>query len=281
MNLYRLKISGVPFDDNQSYTDVELNGNDPYLADTTNPSASDYDDISSVTNWHSHWMKVKRDYKRYRDKIKDIAETRGIGEIIWQESDPANIWTKNVGDKYEVIATAVGDFIWKEWKIAERLGASWTFKYTREVWYDVSNWSEQLIFCEHKIWTHDQRVATVWFTNALMMWMQYNGRMIPVRQYRVWYATWIVHNYLPDDAKTLFDWALRADMDAAMDRYIKTWIEWTLIGDPPWLSDWIYWTWLCVWNWLIDQPFTPEEWLTMQQLCDSARDIIHNGNFYV
>lgn len=52
MNLYRLKINGLPFEETQGYEVADLNGLTPYVLANNNPSIQDYDDITSIENYH-------------------------------------------------------------------------------------------------------------------------------------------------------------------------------------------------------------------------------------
>lgn len=72
MNLYRLKISGSPFDDSVSYSDAQMNGFDPYVAALSNPSPADFDDITSIENWDSYGEKTALSTKQVRDELSAL-----------------------------------------------------------------------------------------------------------------------------------------------------------------------------------------------------------------
>jgi len=278
MKLYRLKINWTPFDDTVAYTDTDLWWLSPFVASETVP-VWDYDDISSIENWNTYWYKLGKDYKRWRDHLGRVMKDMAVATTLWTESDDTNIVSPNVNDSYLVGQNALNAFIWKEEKIAIWNWTSWDFKEKQEVWFPLCTPTEQLILTEHKFWTHAQRVATVWFTNTVLLWLAYNKKALDVRQIRLSVAHWYVDNYLPDNAKNLFENIKRWNVESVVNRYVFYWIEWSLAWDPLGISDWLYWLWLYAWEGLVDQPRTPEQWLTMQQVADAAWDVIHNGNY--
>ena len=225
MLLYRKKIDGW-----DTFTNEQVSGVFPYLAADVNPDENEWADITSITNWHLYGSKLGKDYKWWRDKIKELVNTLGSGDV----------------DAGFVLCTA----------------------------------DEKLILTEHKIGSHANRVATVGFINAVNLGLQYNGRASAVRNTRLGIAHGLVHNYLPDDAKTLFDSSWSAAHKVSVS-YVFFGIEGTLIGDPVGMSDWIYGTagQEFAGIGLLQKPWTPENGLTMQQLCDAAWDVIHNGNY--
>lgn len=87
MNLYRILIvkdangnaqAPATFEPNRGYYEVQLHGN-AYVAADSFPT--DYEDITSIENWHLHGDKVGKDYKWYRDRIKALVTTVGGGDV--------------------------------------------------------------------------------------------------------------------------------------------------------------------------------------------------------
>lgn len=174
----------------------------PYIFTETIPS--DYTDITTIENLNNLGFDVDDnfDWKRVRDLGRGILTVKSDAVTIGVESTPSNILSPNIGDKYEVGASAVKDFRYKEGSIAEWDGSTWIFKSKEEIGYDECTPSEQQVLLSWKLGTHSQRFNTAGDVDTLVgHGLKYHSILsgidlhLGIRPKRYAYALSMVHNH--------------------------------------------------------------------------------------
>lgn len=250
MLLFRKKIDGW-----DSYVNETISGIFPYMAADANPDANLWLDVSSIENWDLYGKRVGKDYKWWRDKIKDLVQDLGGGNI--------------------------------------------------DAGFALCTLPEKLILVKHKIGSHALNMdayktyymslgqdASTAYTNAfatvIQLGLVYQSVVTPIRNTRFAYAYGLIYNYLPLNAKQIFEidplgnpfadkvWTPTHKVVAS---YVSFGIEGTEINDPEGMSDWLFGENSFIGLGFKDYPWTPENGLSMAQLAAGAWDIIHNGNY--
>jgi hypothetical protein len=264
------------------------------LIQSNNSSESGYDNITSIANWHYAIIdpefdniynnanygvrskeKLGKDYKWGRDEIKEIVISKYNTHSDYQgqaSTPPSHV----VNQLWEVIATATGDFIGQEGKIAKSDGANWTFHDKEEIGFETLTFPEKVICVEHSIGTHTQQVSTLGLPNVKALGELYAIRTYLSRQARFSSARSQVYNELfPYKEIVLSD--IKGD---DLDSTFFDGIEGTKYGDPEGIADYIMGesgTSFSVTG-LKHKGWIPES-MTLDALCDLIINILINGNY--
>jgi len=84
MKIFILKIEGVMIEENKAYTVAQLNGNTPYVKANANPSAEDYNDVSTIENWKKYQAHVNADYVLLKQQVKLLFDAKaGTEDLRW------------------------------------------------------------------------------------------------------------------------------------------------------------------------------------------------------
>lgn len=105
MNIYRLKISGVPFNDNTGYTDSQLNWRMPYIAADSNPDSANYDLITpqsttqeiedSIAIWEKYYHRCGKDYMFMTKQLRALRDVPTVGGFANFNDDTKKILLKH------------------------------------------------------------------------------------------------------------------------------------------------------------------------------------------
>jgi len=125
---------------------------------------------------------------------------------------------------------------------------------------------ERLIFCEHKIGSHQERKSIVGQENVVKFGLQYHSKVSECKKVRLAYAIGVVHNYLPEYGEDIKNEAFQE-----ITSYLLFGDEGKLQGNKfNGISDYFR-------NVLIQKEWQPENGLTMEQVVEQAETILFKG----